>query len=115
MKNFFFRLFGIFVIVIFLISNSQAASKWGKGELQLDDFVVEQFIKYLKGNASKTPFMFAVSVDGKGYMYYYCSSGAACDGGYGQILQECSRYSNDEECFLFAKKACVSACLSRSN
>lgn len=83
--------------------NVNAASKWGKGELQLDDFVVEQFIKYLKGNASKTPFMFAVSVDGKGYMYYYCSSGAACDGGYGQILQECSRYSNDEECFLFAR------------
>ena len=102
-KNFFARLFSIIVIVISFAGSSQAASKWGKGKLQLDDYVVEKFIEYLRGNASRTPHKFAVSIDGWGYNYYYCASGAACAGGDEQILQECSRYSNDVECLLFAR------------
>jgi len=41
------RLF-IFLLLILVNSNSYAASKWGKGELKLDDFVVEGFIQYVK-------------------------------------------------------------------
>ena len=97
------KILGIIFLSLLLNSNTHAASKWGKGELQLNDFVVENFIRYLRGNASKTPFLFASSISGSGFQYYYCSFGAACQGGHGQILQECSRYSNDEECFLFAR------------
>ena len=104
MSNFFLiKILSISLLIIVSFGNAQAASKWGTGELQLSDFVEEKFIEYLKGNASKTPYKFAVSISGSGYNYYYCASGAACSGGDGQILQECSRYSNDEKCFLFAR------------
>ena len=103
MKNFLLILFLVFL----LTSNTQASSKWGKGELKLDDFVVEKFMEYLRGNVSKTPYLFAVSVDGWGYNYYYCSSGAACQGGAEQILEECSRYSKGEECYLFARRRTI--------
>ena len=100
-----------FLLILFLgfllTSNTQASSKWGKGELKLDDFVVEKFIEYLRGNVSKAPYLFAVSVDGWGYNYYYCQSGTACQGGDGQILEECSRYSKGEECYLFARRRTI--------
>ena len=100
-----------FLLILFLgfllTGNTQASSKWGKGELKLDDFVVEKFMEYLRGNVSKTPYLFAVSVDGWGYMYYYCKAAAACRGGAEQILQECSRYSKDQECYLFASRRTI--------
>jgi len=97
----------ILVLSLIFSTNVQSASKWGKGDLQLDDFVVEAFIEYIKGNASKAPYMFAVSIDGYGYNYYYCQSGSTCRGGDEQILQECSRYSKDIECFLFASRRTI--------
>ena len=90
-----------------LTINAQAASKWGKGELQLDDFVVEKFIEYLRGNTSTSPHLFAVSIDGLGYNYYFCTQGTGCEGGGEQILEECSKYSKDIECFLFARKRTI--------
>ena len=89
--------------------NVNAASKWGKGELQLDDYVVEKFIEYLRIKPPGTPWQFAVSLDGRGYNYYYCPTGADCGGGglSGQILEECSRYSNGVECLLFASRRTI--------
>jgi len=88
-KNFFARLFSIIVIVISFAGSSQAASKWGKGELQLSDYVVGYFIEYLRGGVGRTPSTFAVSIDGKGFQYYYCPAGADCGSGgsSGQILE----------------------------
>ena len=97
----------IFLLINILFQNNSYASKWGKGELKLDDYVVEKFIEYIKGNVSKSPHLFAVSVDGWGYNYYYCSTGSSCQGGDEQILQECSRYSKGVECFLFARKRTI--------
>ena len=94
-------------IIIFFIGSVQAGSKWGKQELQLSDFVVDKFIEYVKGSTSKSPYLFAVSIDGWGYNYYYCPQGSGCEGGGGQILEECSRYSKDVECFLFARKRTI--------
>ena len=99
-----------FVIILTLIcfsTNVVAGSKWGKGELELSDFVVEKFIEYLRGGVTRTPYMFAVSVDGFGLNYYYCGSGGGCEGGDEQILEECSRYSNGVDCFLFARKRTI--------
>ena len=101
------KILGIIVLGLLLSINAQAASKWGKGDLQLDDFVVEKFIKYLRGNASTSPHLFAVSIDGLGFNYYYCSQGTGCEGGSEQILEECSKYSKDIECFLFARKRTI--------
>ena len=100
--------FLIFTILILpSISDVNASSRWGKGELKLTDYVVDKFIEYIKGNVSKTPYLFAVSVDGWGYNYYYCPSGGGCSGGDEQILEECLRYSKGAECKLFAKKRTI--------
>ena len=95
------------VLGLLLNGNANASSKWGKGELKLDDYVVKKFIEYIKGNVTKTPYLFAVSKDGWGYQYYYCASGGGCAGGDEQILEECRRYSKDVECFLFARKRTI--------
>jgi len=98
----------LIVLLGFLLNgHANAGSKWGKGELKLDDYVVKKFIEYVKGGTTKTPYMFAVSKDGWGYQYYYCGSGGGCQGGDEQILQECARHSNDVECFLFARKRTI--------
>ena len=103
LRNFF----SITILFIFFTGNALAGSKWGKGELKLDDYVVKAFIEYIRGGVTKTPYMFAVSIDGWGYNYYYCGSGGGCEGGDQNILEECSRYSKDVECFLFARKRTI--------
>ena len=62
---------------------TQASStKYGYGELNLSDFVVNAFIRYIKGGMDKAPYLFAVSADGKQYQYYVCPAGLNnCGGG----------------------------------
>jgi hypothetical protein len=103
----FIKTLSLILIITLTFGNSHAGSKWGKGELKLDDYVVEKFIEYIKGNVSRTPYLFAVSKDGWGYNYYYCASGAGCQGGDELILDECSKYSKGVECFLFARKRTI--------
>jgi len=103
----YIKLLNLVLLIFFFSGNLQAASKWGKGELKLNEYVVEKFIEYIKGNASNTPYKFAVSIDGLGYQYYYCPAGDSCVGGDSLILEECSIYSKGEECFLFASRRTV--------
>ena len=103
---FYFRAFILAFLIIFL-NVSQASSKSGRGDLQFSDFVVDAFINYIKGNTTHSPHKFAVSIDGMGYMYYYCESGNTCSGGDSLILKECSKNSNGEECFMFASKRTI--------
>ena len=99
----------ISVIVLYLLFSSSANSgpKWGKGDLQLSDYVAESFIRYIKGNVSQTPHKFAVSKDGLGYQFYYCSTGSTCSGGDSLILEECSKNSGGTECFIFASRRTI--------
>ena len=86
------KFLSVIIFGLLISSNVNAASKWGKGELQLDDYVVEKFIEYLRVKPPGTPSRFAVS---RGYQYYYCPQGSDCGaGGSGQILEECSKYLN---------------------
>ena len=102
------KFLSVIIFGLLISANVNAASKWGKGELQLDDWVVEQFIEYLRTKPPGTPSQFAVSIDGRGYQYYYCPTGANCGaGGSGQILEECSKYSNGVECSLFASRRSI--------
>ena len=103
LKNFFIILFLSFIF----LANSNAASKWGRGELQLSDWVVNAFIKYVKGNYSNSPYMFAVSEDGQNYQYYICQYGTNCSGGDEQILQECQNYAGGVECSLFSLRRTI--------
>ena len=98
------KLLGIVVLSLLLICNAHAASKWGKGELTLSDGVTNGFIKFIKGNSTKSPHLFAVSIDGRTMMYYYCASGPNnCRGGDSHIIEECERRSDGVECALFAR------------
>ena len=65
------KFFSVIIFGLLISTNVNAASKWGKGELQLDDWVVEQFIEYLRTKPPGTPWQFAVSINGRGYQYYY--------------------------------------------
>ena len=100
------KILGIIVLALLLSENAHSGSKWGKGDLQLSDFIVNKFIQYVKGNYSKTPHLFAVSNDGNYYNYYTCGSGR-CSGGDEQILEECQRFANDTECSLFASRRTI--------
>ena len=99
----------IIILITFILfnENSYAASKWSKGELKLDNYVVKEFIKYIKGGGTRTPFLFAVSKDGWGYLYSYCTAGHACQGNEGKLLQQCQKYSKGVECSLFARKRTI--------
>ena len=102
------KFLSVIIFGLLISSNVNAASKWGKGELQLDDYVVEKLIEYLRTKPPGTPWQFAVSIDGRGYQYYYCPQGSDCGaGGGGQILEECSKYSYGVQCLLFASRRTI--------
>ena len=94
------KLLGVVTLSLILSINAFAGSKWGKENLQLSDQVTDVFIKYIKGNYNKQPYIFAVSHDGNSFNYYTCGSGS-CSGGDEQILEECESYAG-VECSLFA-------------
>ena len=100
------KILGIVVLGLLLSGNAHSASKWGKGDLQLSDFVVNAFIQYVKGNYSKAPHLFAVSNDGNYYQYYTCGSGN-CSGGDEQIIEECQRGADGAVCSLFAMRRTI--------
>ena len=102
--------FLLFIITnIFLLQNSYASStKYGYGDLNLSDFVVDNFIRYIKGGHLEAPYLFAVAADGKQYQYYVCPAGLNnCGGGDERILEECNSYSRKEggkgNCKIFAR------------
>ena len=102
--------FLLFIIAnIFLLQNSYASStKYGSGDLNLSDFVVDNFIRYIKGGHSEAPYLFAVAADGKQFQYYVCPDGLNnCGGGDERILEECNSYSRKESgkgnCKIFAR------------
>ncbi len=102
------KLLAIVVLGLLLSGNAYAAKKWGKGELKLSPLVTEKFIEYIKGNQSKAPYLFSVSIDGSEYQYYYCGAGLNnCRGGDEHILEQCEKYSKGVKCFLFARNRTI--------
>ena len=100
----------LFIIInIFFLQTSYASStKYGFGDLNLSDFVVDNFIRYVKGGHSEAPYLFAVSADGKQFNYYVCPAGLNnCGGGDERILEECDSYSRKNggsgNCKIFAR------------
>jgi hypothetical protein len=100
----------LFIIInIFFLQTSYASStKYGYGDLNLSDFVVDNFIRYVKGGHSEAPYLFAVSADGKQFNYYVCPAGLNnCGGGDERILEECDSYSRKNggsgNCKIFAR------------
>ncbi len=103
------KFFIILILNLFFSKTLYASStKYGYGDLNLSDFVVNAFINYIKGGHSKSPYLFAVAADGKQYQAYICSSGLNnCGGGDEYILKECNDYSRKQggkgNCKIFAR------------
>tara|TARA_B100000686_G_C16670619_1_gene906225 strand:+ start:244 stop:1029 length:786 start_codon:yes stop_codon:yes gene_type:complete len=75
-KIFVFILFSFFW---FLPTN--AFNKWGEGELQLTEQMVNYFAKYLRGKGNKNPADFYVTLDGTDGTYWTCGTGHSCSQG----------------------------------
>ena len=90
----------LFFVVLSLIlfvnqTNKSFAVEYGHGELKLSDYVVEGFIKFIKGKGKNSPYMFSVANDGKAYIYWICSAGVGrCEGGnHTKVNKSCLKYS----------------------
>ena len=111
MKKFLSVIFTALSILV-VLTNTSFAAKWGKGELKMSDQIVDIFIEYIKGNQSKSPFLFAIAKDGSQFQYYYCSAGLNnCQGGDAFIIKECNKYSEEygsgAECGLFSRNRTI--------
>ena len=91
------------LILGFLLSTS-AFAKIGKGELKLDSWAVDYFIKYIKGKGSNSPELFIISQDSSWATYYYCPAGQGnCrDLSDQKGIKICERESN-VDCATFAR------------
>ena len=105
MRHFLIPLLASF---FFFNTSNASSTKYGYGDLILSDFVVDNFIRYIKGGHSEAPYLFAVSADGKQFQYYVCPAGLNnCGGGDERILEECDSYSRKDggkgNCRIFAR------------
>ena len=71
--------------VSFLLTpqNSYTDSTTGYGEVQLSERMVDYFINYIKGDSSKAPELYVMTIDGDSYAAaWFCSAGTSnCRGG----------------------------------
>ena len=112
------RVFITFVLLLFLISKPSYA-KWGKGELKLSKFTMENVLMYMygagntkySGDGKRThdPTLMAISEDGEHSMYYYCPAqyrayGCLDDNTAHKAILGCEKRSGGSPCFVFAIK-----------
>ncbi len=112
------RIFITFVLLLFLISKPSYA-KWGKGELKLSKFTMENVLMYMygagntkySGDGKRThdPTLMAISEDGEHSMYYYCPAqyrayGCLDDNTAHKAILGCEKRSGGSPCFVFAIK-----------
>ena len=91
------------IVVLSLLLSTNAFGKPGKGELKLEPWAVDYFIKYLRGKHSEAPELFIISKDSSWATYYYCPDGAGnCAGSDMEGIKICER-KTDTECGLFAR------------
>ena len=104
------KLILFFIICTFSTSSiSKAGSfpKYGKGDLQLSDYVVDMFIYYLRGGIQKYPSDFFVTTDGSDGQYWYCPASDNCmPGNIKEDIKQCERKTG-KICRKFARKRII--------
>ena len=80
-------------------ANVYAASKIGKGDINLDESVIENFIKFLRNEYAVS---FVVTPDGKFSTYGICGA-QRCKGGMTTVLKWCKQDSG-QKCYVFAQR-----------
>ena len=66
------------IIFLFFTNYSYSFNKWGEGELQLSENVVNIFARYIRLKGKDNPADFYVTLDGSDAIYWTCASGQAC-------------------------------------
>ena len=91
----------LLAILVFglLLSGNAYASKIGKGEIQLSDKVVENFIKFLRNEYGVS---FVVTPDGSYSTFGICGA-ERCKGGMITVLKWCKR-DTGQKCYVFAQR-----------
>jgi hypothetical protein len=91
------------VILLSLICFGSSYAKPGKGEIKLEPWAVDYFIKYIRGKHRNAPELFIISKDSSWATYYYCGSGAGnCAGADSEGIDICEIKSGTD-CALFAR------------
>ncbi len=103
---------------IILISQPSYA-KWGKGELKLSKYTMENVLMYMygagntkysgAGKRTHDPTLMAISQDGEHSMYYYCPAqyrayGCMDENTARKAILGCQKNSGGTPCFVFALK-----------
>ena len=101
------KLLGILVLGL-MICNTGNAAKYGEGELKLSPSVVDNFIRYIRGSGNQNPSDFYVTLDGTGYISWYCAKGpSVCsEGDLVQDILHCERRT-EKKCKKFALRRIV--------
>ena len=98
------KLFGILILSLLITSTSFAGVKKGKGDVILDKYSLEKFIRYIKGKKSQYPIGFVLSSNGSWSTYWFCPERDACRGmNYNPTIKECED-STGVDCGLFARR-----------
>jgi hypothetical protein len=103
----------LFLTINFLLitQTSYSENTKGHGDVQLNEYMVEYFIQYIRGSDGKYPMHFFMTKDGFSYAdTWYCPVGnSSCrSGSTKQDKQLCERNAlkfskKRHECFMFAK------------
>lgn len=98
------KLYYILILSLLLTTTSFAGVKKGKGDVILDKYSLEKFIRYIRGKKSQYPIGFILSSDGSWSTYWFCPERDACGGmNYNPTIKECED-STGVDCGLFARR-----------
>tara|TARA_B100001250_G_scaffold15969_1_gene13844 strand:- start:160 stop:942 length:783 start_codon:yes stop_codon:yes gene_type:complete len=95
------KILRILILTLIFSGPTSAGEKWGEGELQLTDGVVNYFIKFIRGKGNKRPADFYVATDGTDAIYWYCSEGSCREGSASTDIKVCEQ-STGKKCRKFA-------------
>ena len=98
------KLYCILILSLLLTTTSFAGVKKGKGDVILNKYSLEKFIRYIRGKKSQYPIGFILSSDGSWSTYWFCPERDACGGmNYNPTIKECED-STGVDCGLFARR-----------
>ena len=75
------KIFVPIILFLFFTNNGYSFNKWGEGELQLSENVINIFASYIRLKGKENPADFYVTLDGTDAIYWTCSAAQACTHG----------------------------------
>ena len=95
------------ISINFISTSDSSANRYGNGELKLSPQVVTWFIQYIRGEQSKYPSMFYVTLDGTDAVYWYCLERTNCQSGAPSQDRATCLQVTGKECNGFARQRTI--------